>query len=196
MNWYALWVRSRHEKRVRLLLELRNIPSFLPLYTARHRWADRNKVLQLPLFPGYVFCNCHTHQRFTILGIPGVIDIVRCGSTFAVIEPSEIEALKRLVASCANAEPWPSLVIGKAVEIVAGPLAGLAGTVIAYKNELRLVLSVTLLRRSVLVEIDRASLRIESQAVEMPCLAAPTDIPRKESGLESTPMQYDVELAQ
>ena len=180
---------------MRLHLEARNILSLLPLYTARHRWADRRKVLQLPLFPGYVFCECNTGQRFAALQIPGVIDIVRCGSASAVIDPGEIQALKRLVASRWNAEPWPWLVAGKAVEIVAGALAGLTGTVIAHKNGLRLVLSVTLLRRSVLVEIDHASLGIESSTLGMPSLVAPTDILCEQIGIESASMQYNVELA-
>jgi transcription antitermination factor NusG len=158
LSWYAIRVRPRHEKRVNYLLELRKIVSFLPLYSTRRKWADRQQTLRLPLFPGYVFCQFAANQQVLVLRTPGVIDVVRAGTKPASIDPQEIQALQQLDASGCNAEPWPSVMIGEAVQVVSGPFAGQTGIVAAQKSGFRLVLTVTLLRRSVLVEIDQACL--------------------------------------
>ena len=156
--WYALWVKPRHEKSVQRFLSAEQYRSFTPLFTARHRWADRFRDVELPLFPGYVFCRFDQTLRYPVLRIPGVIDIVRGGSHPAAIPDSEIEALEYVMSTDVDREPWLGLVAGDSAVIVCGPLAGLAGVVIEYKGKLRLVLAVTLLQRSVLVEVDRSSL--------------------------------------
>ena len=112
----------------------------------------------MPLFPGYVFCQFAANQQELVLRTPGVIDVVRAGTKPASIDPEEIQALKQLDASGCNAEPWPSVMIGEAVEVVSGPFVGRTGIVAAQRRGFRLVLTVTLLRRSVLVEIDQACL--------------------------------------
>lgn len=156
--WYALWVKPRHEKSVQRLLTLGQHRSLTPLYTSRHRWADRFHDVELPLFPGYVFCHFDAARRHDILRIPGVIDVVRTGCHPTPVPDSEIEALEYVMGVSVAKEPWPGLVAGDSVVIISGPLTGLTGVVIEYKNKLRLVLGVTLLQRSVLLEIDRSSL--------------------------------------
>ena len=153
--WYALQTRSRQEKAVTRLLELKNYQTFLPVYRTRHRWADRWKVLDLPLFPGYVLCQFEAAQCASILATPGVVDVVRNGNTPAPADTQEIEALRRVAALNLATEPWPELFIGQRVYISGGPLAGLSGTVMDVHDSFRLVLSVTLLQRSVLVAIER-----------------------------------------
>lgn len=155
-HWYAVRVKPRHEKRVSEIFGYKQIEPLLPLYRARNRWSDRMKEVELPLFPGYVFCKLDPMFRVPVLSTPGVIDIVRFGKEPAVIDAVEVAALKRLMASGLAPEPWPHLVPGERVEIDDGPLAGCAGVIIEVKKRLRLVLSVTLLHRSVLVELDRS----------------------------------------
>lgn len=154
-DWHALYVRSRHEKSVWGQLEAKAHEVFLPLYNTRHKWADRWKTVSLPLFPGYVFCRFNTHKRSSVLATSGVIDVVRVGFEPAAIDPSEIEAIQRVVDSQLPAESHPDLIQGEAVTMNQGPLKGLTATVIEVRNSLRLVVSIELLRRSVLVEIDR-----------------------------------------
>jgi len=158
MNWFVIRVKSRHEKAVAYNLQARDFTSFTPLYTTRHQWTDRQKTLQLPLFPGYVFCQFGAASLHSVMQTPGVTDIVKFGDTLAPVDDGEIQALQKLVQSGCRAEPSPYIEIGQSAEIVTGPLAGLSGTVVQLKSGLRLVLSVTLLRRSVQVEIDRNSL--------------------------------------
>jgi len=154
-RWFALHVRSRHEKSVQTHLDTKNKEVFLPLYSERKKWADRMKTVSLPLFPGYVFCRFDPGDRHSVLVTPGVIDVLRVGPEPAPIADSEIEALQLIDSSRVSVEPYPSMVKGQSVVITDGPLKGLLGTIANVRNELRLVVNVELLCRSVLVEIDR-----------------------------------------
>ncbi len=155
MNWHALFVRSRHEKSVGAQLEAKNQEVFVPLYSRKQRWADRWKLVELPLFPSYVFCRFDSSRRSSVLATSGVIDVVRSGSEPARIEASQIEAIQRVVKSPLATEPHAGLVGGQTVTMCDGPLKGLAGTLTEVRKDLRLVVSVELLRRSVLIEIDQ-----------------------------------------
>lgn len=154
-QWYALHVRSRHEKSVLAQLEVKQCDAFLPLYQTKHRWADRWKTVSLPLFPGYVFCRFDAAARSSVLATSGVIDIIRSGGEPAPIDSSEIEAIQVVLRTPLQVEPYPSLVAGQRVTVDGGPLKGLSGTLLEIRNSVRLVISVELLRRSVLVEIER-----------------------------------------
>src|ERR1017187_4705848 len=155
LRWYALHVRSRHEKSVFAQLNAKHQLAFLPLYTSKHRWADRWKAVSLPLFPGYVFCQLDIAYRTSVLATSGVIDIVRSGTVPAPIETAELEAIQAVVNSPLPTRPHAGLVEGERVVMTDGPLQGLAGVVIEVRKNPRLVLSVQLLQRSVLVEIKR-----------------------------------------
>jgi transcription antitermination factor NusG len=156
LPWFALRVRSRHEKLAGTLLESRGYEPFVPLYRSRRKWSDRIKEIDLPLFPGYVFCRFDPETKGAILSTPGVVDIVGFGPHYAEVEESEIDALRRVCDNDLDCEPCDHVLTGNTVRIDDGPLAGLEGKVVEVKRSLRLVLSVTLLQRSVLVEIDRA----------------------------------------
>jgi transcription antitermination factor NusG len=154
-QWYALYVRSHHEKNVSAQLEGKSYEVFLPLYWARHRWADRWKTLSLPLFPSYVFCRFDPNARSSVLATTGVIDVVRVGTEPAPIETREIDAIRLITKSSLLTEPYAGLVRGQRVMMIAGPLSGLTGTLIEIRKRPRLVISVELLHRSVLVEVER-----------------------------------------
>lgn len=155
LRWYALRVRSRHELVVFAQLTAKEHEAFLPLFSAKHRWADRWKTVSLPLFPGYVFCRFNAEKRSSVISTSGVVDVVRTGSQPAPIETSEIEAIRTAVNSPLFTEPYGGLVKGQGVVVTGGPLVGLTGHLVEIRKNLRLVLSVELLNRAVLVEIDR-----------------------------------------
>jgi transcription antitermination factor NusG len=177
LGWYALHVRSRHEKVVHAQLEAKKQDVFLPLYSARRKWADRWKVVSLPLFPGYVFCRFDPPSRYSVLATTGVIDIVRLGSEPTAIPDSEIEAVQMIVNSPVPAEPYPNLVEGQSVIISDGPLNGLVATLANVRNALRLVVNVQLLGRAVLVEMDRDWIVPQSSANPLRPLSAAHDRP-------------------
>jgi transcription antitermination factor NusG len=154
--WYALQVHARHESTVADFLQGSGYESFLPQYKCRKRWSDRIKEVSTPLFPGYLFCRFNPEDRFPILKTPGVAQIVGYNRIPVPVDETEIHAIRSLVTSGLPNQPWPFLEVGDTVRIESGPLSGVEGKLVEFKGNHRLVLSVTLLRRSVAVEIDSA----------------------------------------
>jgi len=155
LPWYALRIQSRLASVASTTLRGKGYEEFSPLYRSRRRWSDRTKELELPLFPGYLFCQFDVSDRLPILTTPGVIGIVGIGKTPAPVDLDEIEAVRAILRSGLAAQPWPSLAVGSKVYIERGPLAGLEGIITNTDKVYRLIVSVSLLQRSVAVEIDR-----------------------------------------
>jgi len=154
LPWFALQVRTRFEVAVANYLEGKGYQWFLPTYKTRKRWSDRVKEVQAPLFPGYIFCRFDPQTRLPILTTPGVIQIVGYNRLPVPIDEAEISAIQTLVASGVSNEPCPFLAVGDRVRIDSGPLRGLEGILLKIRGDNRLILSVSLLQRSVAVEID------------------------------------------
>ena len=157
--WYALRVRSRFENTVATHLRGRGYEPLLPLYKSQRRWSDRSKEIELPLFPGYVICKFNPLNRLPILSIPGIVHVVGIGRTPVPIDESEIAAIQAAVKSGLPSQPWPFLQVGQRVRIEYGPLCGLEGILSGFRGHQRLVLSVTLLQRSIAVQVDAAWVR-------------------------------------
>jgi transcription antitermination factor NusG len=156
--WFALTVKPRHEKAAAQNLRMAGLEEYLPLYAARRQWSDRTKVVDLPLFPGYVFCRFDSRERWTVLSIPGITSVVGFARTDRPLADAEIAAVRTLVASGLPLDPWPCLHAGDAVRIESGPLAGVEGTLLREKNAWRVIVSIGLLQRGVSVEVDRRHL--------------------------------------
>jgi len=156
-KWYALQVRTRWEGSTSVLLAGKGYPTILPTYLVKKSWGGGSKQAKAPLFPGYLFCQFDVHDRLPVLVTPGVISVVGRGKTPVPVEDAEIAAIQTVVDSGYQAEPWPYLEIGQKVLIQSDALRGLEGILINFKGNDRIVLSVSLLRRSVALEIDRSS---------------------------------------
>lgn len=157
-NWFAVFTRSHHEKRVVQHLTGRGIESFLPLYRAVHQWTHHRTVaLDLPLFPNYLFIHIAPHERIRTLEVPGVLTLVGCGNSPSALADFEIERL-RSGLSMRKSEPHPYLAAGARVCIARGPFAGLEGVVLRKKSCLRVVLSVDFIAQSIAVEVDASEL--------------------------------------
>jgi transcription antitermination factor NusG len=153
-RWFAVYTSSRHEKRVAKQLSDRDIENFLPLIEKQHRWAKRSLIrLALPLFPNYLFVHIALQQRVAVLNMPGVLGIVGHGHIPSPLPEVEIERLRAGV-ELGRVEPHPYPATGERVRITAGPMAGMEGILLRQKNELRLVVTLDLIQRSVAVEID------------------------------------------
>ena len=150
----------RHEAGVAVHLEGKGYEWFLPLYKERRRWSDRIKHVEAPLFPGYVFCRFNPNDRLPILKTPGVAQIVGYSRVPVPVAENEIEAIRRLVASGVPNFPCAYLEVGSRVRIEAGALRGVEGILTDVKGKRRLVLSITLLQRSVAVEIDSEAVSV------------------------------------
>ena len=158
-HWYALQVKARFEKYVTTQLESKGYETFLPTYISKRKWSDRVKSLSLPLFPSYVFCRFNVHARLPIVITPGVMTILGAGKIPAPIDECELSAIRQITECQVRAEPCPYLAVGEVVRVESGPLEGLVGIVLRVKSSDRLVVSVSLLMRSVSVEINRSCVK-------------------------------------
>ena len=157
--WYAVKVRSRSERLVETKLRSKGYELFLPTYKTRQYPSHQNKTLELPLFPGYLFCRFDVTVRLPILTTPGVAHIVGIGRIPEPIGEEEIEAIRTVVNSDAAHEPCPYVRVGQLVRVEFGSLCGLMGRVVDLRGQSRLVISVDILARSVSVNIDKAWVR-------------------------------------
>jgi transcription antitermination factor NusG len=155
-DWYGVRVRPKGEARASSELSIRGFEAFLPTRRIRRRWSDRVKTLEVPVFPGYLFCRFLPEERVKVLDAPAVIQILGIGATPTPVSDSEIEALQTMVTSHLMLTPWPYLRSGQHIRIGHGPLAGIDGIVTeAQDGNPRVVVSVTLLQRSIATEIER-----------------------------------------
>jgi transcription antitermination factor NusG len=163
--WYAIRVRSKFERIVSTVLQDKGFEEFLPLYRVKHQWSDRVKQVDVPLFPGYLFCRIDIGARLLpVVTTPGVLGIVSAGKYPIAVSDREIEAVQTVLRSGLPAMPWPGLSAGSPVLIEHGPLAGVEGVVLDVNKKYKLIVSVPLLQRAVAVEIEREWVRPLGQA--------------------------------
>jgi transcription antitermination factor NusG len=154
--WYAAYTFAKHEKRVVQQLGEHRIQSFLPTYRSVRRWKDRKKILELPLFPSYVFVQMDLSERVNLLRLPGVLSLVCFQGQPTPVDSLEIENLRHGLADQTIVHPHPYLKTGRRVRIRSGAMAGVEGVLVRKKDCARVVLSISLLQRSVCVDIDEA----------------------------------------
>ncbi len=152
--WFALQVRGRFEDRVASHLQGQGYEHFLPKYSVRRKWSDRMQTLHVPLFAGYIFCRFNPQERRPILLTPGVLAVVGISKTPIPILDEEISALQRAVNSGLTTTPSPFLKQGDKVRVECGPLRGLEGILVGFRGQSRVIVSVTLLQRSIAVDVQ------------------------------------------
>jgi transcription antitermination factor NusG len=153
-NWYALYVRSRHEKTVEISLRSKGYNVFSPSYRTKRKRVDRIAEIEVALFPGYVFCQFDPHKRLPILMTPGVVGVVGRGNQAEPVDDAEIASIRTVALAGRPVQPWPFLRLGQRIRLHAGPLAGAEGIFLRVKDECHLVVSISLLQRAVSVVIE------------------------------------------
>jgi len=159
--WYALYTRSRFEKKMLSELTDRSIEVFLPMREILSRWKDRKKRIWIPLFPGYIFIN-HVdtpENRFRILNVPGAVRFVGREGRADQIPEEQILNVRRFLESSISIDPYPYIQVGSRVEVIAGPLRGIQGILVEKRGRFRFVIQVDLIRQAVSVEIDASDVR-------------------------------------
>jgi transcription antitermination factor NusG len=154
-RWYALYVATRKEKLVASSLTEKGFECFLPVCNTRRIWSDRIKVVPVPVFPGYVFSRFDARFRLPLLTMPGVGGIVGNGKIPASIPDRELDAIRLALQNGFAIEPCDRLERGDLVRVTRGALAGVEAEFIRYRGTDRIILSVSLIQRSVAVDIDR-----------------------------------------
>jgi transcription antitermination factor NusG len=155
-RWYALQTKARHEKIVRHRLEKHGVCTFLPTVTEIHRWSDRKKKVELPLFSCYLFARLTPSKvdRLRILCVEGVFSFVGHRGEGVPIPDDEIEAVRVLVESKLPFSSHPFLKIGQRVRIRGGSLDGLEGILISRNSDSTLVISIDAIQRSLAVRVN------------------------------------------
>ena len=177
-KWYAVFAMSRHEKRLARHCAERQIDAFLPLYQARHRWKNRQTAtVELPLFPNYLFVRIDAQQRVQVLNLPGVVSIVSSGRQILPIPDDYITFLQRgLLAH--RIEPHPRVEVGDRVCITTGPMAGVEGILTRQKNELRVIVTLEMIGRSVAVEVGASEISYVGGGHHRPPIVPWQDLPK------------------
>jgi transcription antitermination factor NusG len=160
LPWYGVRTKPNHEKVASTVLQSKGYEQYLPVYRSRRRWSDRVIEKDRPLFPGYVFCRFDANYLMPIITTPCVVSVVRLGGGLAPIPNSEIETIQAVLRSGLAPESCRFLYEGQKVRVHRGSLEGLEGILLNQKNEWRLVISITMLQRSISVEIDRQPIDI------------------------------------
>jgi transcription antitermination factor NusG len=157
-SWFAVFVVPRHEKRVDAYCRVVGIESFLPLYQKRRQWKDGSKgIVHLPLFANYLFVRIGYAGRAPVLNVPGVRSIVGCGRQPVPVCDSYIEWLREGIRQ-RRIEPHPCLTAGTKVRICSGVMAGQEGVLVRIKNEVRVVLTMEMIMKSVMVEVEMSDI--------------------------------------
>jgi transcription antitermination factor NusG len=157
-RWYAAYTRAHHERKAHEQFLRRSIDSFLPTYASVRRWKDRRVRLEMPLFPSYVFVHIPFAERLRVLEVPSVVRMVGFGGVPVALNEEEVECLRRALTQGTIARPHPYLTAGRRVRVIGGPLQGAEGTLVKRKGNFRVILSVNLIKQSVVVDVSEADL--------------------------------------
>jgi len=155
--WYVVYTRCHHEARVAKHLAAGDFAVLFPKCRAWSRRKDRRKVVELPLFPGYLFVQTDPFpSRFArILETPGLARLLGNGNGPEPVAQHEMESILILLSSGQTLEPHPYFKVGSQIIVVSGPLTGAIGYVDEIQPDRRkLVVSVELLSRSVAVQLS------------------------------------------
>jgi len=155
-NWYAVHTRARHERVVAQRLTEQGVTTFLPLVTEVHRWSDRSKSVELPLFGCYVFVRLSPtgEERLRVLRIDGVFKFVGARGLGTPITESQIDAVRKLIGQQIPWSAHPFLQIGQRVRVRGGALDGVEGILVSRNDDNTLVVSIDAIQRSLAVRIQ------------------------------------------
>jgi len=156
-RWFALYTRSRHEKFVDSELGKRKIETFLPLRRIIRHWSDRKKVVEDPLFKGYLFVRIPWKERWSVLNTTGAVCFVGPKGSFPTeVSQRELWTIRRFIEEEIQVDPFPYLKEGERVYVRSGLFKGAEGFIARKDKQCRLVISLDLMMQSISIQIDQA----------------------------------------
>lgn len=158
-QWIAVYTKPRHEKTVLNQFEEKGIESYLPMIRQKHRWSDRMKWVDTPIFKSYIFACIELKDNLNVLQTRGVHNIVKFQKKIAVIPEIQINNLRKMIEG--GFDPFPSdyFIIGDEVEVIGGPLRGMHGIVSRTDLPDRLIIKIDAIRHAVAVQIESKYLK-------------------------------------
>ena len=160
-NWYALYVRSRAEKKVAKELEAEGIEYYLPLEKVLRQWSDRKKWVEEPLFRSYIFVKADHNDYYKALYVPNAVKYVSFDGEAVVVPPQQIEAIKFYLNEKAPVTgDETDMKEGQRVEIIAGKMTGLQGTLVQAKDKKRVKIEIEVVNSAIVIQIPRNRLRV------------------------------------
>ncbi len=172
-RWYAIYTRSRYEKKVSMELEERGLEHFLPLVPQLRYWKDRKKIVNMPIFPGYVFVNIKISEKIRVLRANGVVRFIEFNGSPSPIPDAQIEDVRQLLKYPDRVETASYFNCGDSVEITAGPFSGISGKIIHSRGKQRILVGIEIIQQAISVEIDSAwlkHLKLSPDSTERPSL--------------------------
>lgn len=162
-NWYAVYTKSRNEKKVLQFLEEANIESYLPIIKILKQWSDRKKWVEEPLFKSYIFVHVQANQYYEVLNIPGAVRYITFEGKAVVVPEKQILAIKQFL----NNEEDKSIIlenfeVGDKIEIIKGSLIGLQGNLIQTQGKQKVKIEIESVGQSVILTIPKSYLRVIS----------------------------------
>jgi len=160
-NWYAVYTRHCHEKKVFEQLQQMEIEAYLPLQTTIRQWKDRKKKVSVPLFSCYIFVNITKKKYYNVLNIPGVVRFVTFEGKAVAIPEKQIRMVKNLLEQDIEVEEVQDILYnGAKVEIMAGPLTGISGELIYFAGKKRVIIRLDEIRKSMVASVPMHLLRL------------------------------------
>ena len=156
LSWYAVTTRSQHERLVAKQLEIQGITTLLPVIKEIHRWSDRRKIVEMPMFRGYLFVRCCMSPVFrrAILFARGAVNFVTMQGNPVPIPDLQIESIRKALTNEGTCFAHRFLKIGQHVRVRGGALDGVEGILISLQNDRCVVISVDAIQRSLAVRIE------------------------------------------
>ena len=161
-QWFAVYTRSRMEKKVVSEMDKREIKCFLPMRKVLRQWSDRKKWVEVPLFNSYVFVNITQKEYDSVLQIMGIVRFITFESKAVAIPLQQIEAIKIYIEQGASdyIAPETLLEVGANVEIIHGSMIGLSGVLLTIQGKHRVKVDIDCVGQSLIIDIPKTSLRI------------------------------------
>jgi transcription antitermination factor NusG len=167
--------RARAEKAVSRLISLHGLETFLPLVESERKWADRKKLVELPLFPSYVFARFTLRQIHAVLSTPGLATVLRPNGYPTPVRDEEIESVRCMLRGVSETgelpEPVDFLTPGTRVIVESGPFKGMFGVLIERRGKTRVAVRITALKQATSVVVEAGVLRLLEGANEAVSLA-------------------------
>ncbi len=162
LTWYAVYTRSRHEKKLMDLLMEKGIEAYVPMRKVLHQWSDRKKFVEEPIIRSYCFVKVDRKNYYEVLNTPGAVRYVWFSGKPASIPERQINALKIITGANLEVESLPDTFRpGVKVRINAGPLTGFSGELVSIARKKKVIIRIDQLKQVLTISISPLLLDIE-----------------------------------